>query len=123
MNLERIAERYGVTLQQAQALREYVDEQVDIDWSEASWAQIDDAMHRASCALFNRAARNQEQRAASREGMKNFRARLLESHKRALAGQNPDVLRRDDTGRAAREFHAHYIEGIEKAQRRLGEAK
>lgn len=121
MNFEKIAERYGVTLQQAQALRQYVDEQVGIDWSEASYAEIDSAIHKASCALFNCAARTQEQRAANRAGMTALRAKLVKAHTAALNGLNPDVKRKDEVGTAARRYHKNYIADVQAAQRKLGE--
>lgn len=122
MNYERIAERYGVTIEDAAKLRAHIDSKNFLDWSEASYAEIDEAMHHAGCAVLGKALANPEGREARRAGMAGFRAKLLKAHKGALAGADANVKREDATGEAARDYHSSAVATIEAAQRKFGEA-
>jgi hypothetical protein len=122
MNYAKIAERYGVTLEEAEQLRSHIDSKNFLDWSQASYAEIDRAMHHAGCAVLGRAVCNREEAARRGAGMAGFRAKLAKAHKEMLAGGDPNTKRSDATGEAARKYHASVVETIERAQKKFGEA-
>jgi hypothetical protein len=121
MNFQRIADRYGVTLAEAELLRAHIDSKNFLDWSQASYAEVDAAMHHAGCAVLGKALTNPAGREKRRAGMAAFRGKMLASHKAMLAGGNANVGRNGDVGRAAREYHASAVATIERAQKQLGE--
>jgi hypothetical protein len=121
VNYAKIAERYGVTIEEAAKLRAHIDSKNFLDWSEASYAEIDEAMHHAGCAVLGKALTNPEGRANRNEGMKQFRAKLLTTHQKLLAGGDANVKRKDATGQAAREYHTSAVASLKSAQEKFGE--